>query len=63
MYADANPKRIKLSKFDADYAKANIDKHGKDYKAMQMDIKTNDRQYSAKKMETLCKKYYQYHES
>jgi hypothetical protein len=46
-----------ISEFDMDYAKANIEKYGEDYTKMQMDIKTNSRQYTAKKIEKLCLKY------
>mmetsp|Transcript_4473 Transcript_4473/g.7315 ORF Transcript_4473/g.7315 Transcript_4473/m.7315 type:complete len:164 (-) Transcript_4473:77-568(-) len=55
---DSNPKRRKISEFDIAYARSNILKHKTDYKAMERDIKCNDRQYTAKQMENLCKKYY-----
>jgi hypothetical protein len=56
-FKDQNPKSNAISDFDCQFAQANIDKHGANYKKMEMDIKTNDRQWTAKKMETLCTKY------
>ena len=56
-YSEKNPKRKVLSDFDKEYAKKNIDKHGDNYKAMELDHHTNDRQLTAKKLETLCQKY------
>ncbi len=56
-FHDQNPKRKAISEFDCEYASKNIDKHGANYTKMAMDIITNDRQFSAKKMETLCTKY------
>lgn len=56
-FADQNPNRKTISDFDAAFAKRNIDKYGADYKKMERDIVVNDRQYTAKKMETLCEKY------
>ena len=56
-YSEANPKRRKISDFDMRYAAKNISKHGEDYKSMELDIKTNDRQLTAKQMEKLCRVY------
>ena len=56
-YTEENPKRKKISEIDMEYAKANISKHGTNYDKMEMDIKTNSRQLTSKKMATLCAKY------
>lgn len=56
-FVDKNPKRKIISEVDAAYAQLNIKKHGENYKAMEMDITTNSRQYTESKMETLCAKY------
>jgi hypothetical protein len=56
-YSEENPKRKKISEFDMEYAKANISKHGTNYKKMEMDLTTNSSQFTAKKMATLCAKY------
>jgi hypothetical protein len=55
--AECNPKRKKISEFDKSYALKNIEKHGTNFEAMAKDIMTNDRQYTAKKIEKLCKLY------
>ena len=54
---DRNPKRKIISEFDAEYAKLNINKHGSNYKAMERDIDTNSRQYTARQMEKLCERF------
>ncbi len=56
-FVEKNPKRKQMSEVDSDYAALNIKKHGDDYAAMQKDIITNNRQFTAKKMQTLCEKY------
>lgn len=56
-FSEINPKRKLMSEVDFEYAKDNIAKHGTNYKAMERDINTNNRQYTEQKMETLCKKY------
>jgi hypothetical protein len=56
-FSESNPRRKAISAFDAEYAQRNINKHGANYKAMEKDIALNDRQLSAKKLETLCTKY------
>ena len=42
-----------------EYAALNIKKHGEDYKAMERDIKTNNRQMTARQLEKLCTLYNQ----
>jgi hypothetical protein len=56
-FSDRNPKRKKISEFDMEYAALNIAKHGEDYKAMERDVKTNNRQLTAKQMEKMCRLY------
>lgn len=53
-FSDQNPKRRKISDVDMEYATANMRKHGEDYKAMERDIRTNNRQLTAKQIEKLC---------
>ena len=56
-FKDQNPNSKPMSDYDANFAQKNIDKHGSNYKKMERDIVTNDRQWSETKMETLCRKY------
>ena len=63
VFTDANKRSKILSDYEKSYIKRNIDVHGNDFEAMWRDIKTNDMQYTAKKMETLCKKYHKLLES
>lgn len=58
-FSDKNPRRKKISEFDMEYAALNIKKHGEDYKAMERDIKTNNRQMTARQLEKLCTLYNQ----
>ena len=53
---DKNPKRKKISDADIEYGKACMLKYGKDYKAMERDIKTNYNQLSQNQMRKLCDK-------
>jgi hypothetical protein len=62
-FADRNPRRKKISEFDMEYAAANIKKHGTDYKAMERDIKTNNRQLTARQIERMCELYKEVQES
>ena len=55
-FTDPNPNRKKMSDVDMQYCKRNSDKHGEDYQAMMKDIKTNDRQLTAKKLQNLIEK-------
>lgn len=57
---DSNPRARIISEYDAAFAKELIDKHGQDYKAMERDIRTNDRQLSATQARKLCEKYAQF---
>lgn len=52
-------KKKKLSDLDLNYVRANVKKHGDDFKAMERDIKTNYMQHTAKQMEKLVKQYRQ----
>jgi hypothetical protein len=52
-----NKKKVSLSLLDINYAKANIEKHGENYKAMERDMKTNYMQHTARQMEALVKRY------
>lgn len=54
---EKNPRRKKISDFDAEYAALNMKKHNDDWKAMEKDIKTNHRQYTAKQMAKICVLY------
>ena len=54
---DHNPKSRIISEWDAQFAKELIARHGSDYKAMERDVKTNDRQLSATQARKLCDKY------
>ncbi len=58
VYYDKNSKRKVLTDFQMQYVKKNIDAHGKNYEAMFRDIKVNDKQYTAQKLETLSLKYH-----
>ena len=50
-------KRGSMSEFDQKYAVSLIQKHDHDWKAMQMDIKTNSRQLTENQAKKLCEKY------
>ncbi len=56
-FVEKNPKRKTISEVDAEYAQLNINKHGTNYKAMERDIISNNRQYTDTKMQKLCEKY------
>jgi hypothetical protein len=56
-FPDKNPRRKKISDFDSEYAALNMKKHNDDWKAMEKDIKTNHRQYTAKQMAKICVLY------
>lgn len=56
-FEDTNPRRKKISEFDMEYAALNIKKHGENYRAMEMDIKVNSRQLTAKQLEKMCGLY------
>lgn len=58
LYQDKNSKRKILTEFEIQYIEKNINAHGDDFEAMFKDIKVNDMQYTAQKLERLCKKYY-----
>ena len=58
VYYDKNSKRKFLTEFQIQYIKRNIDAHGDNYEAMFRDIKVNDKQYTAQKLESLCLKYH-----
>jgi hypothetical protein len=50
------PKNV-LTDLETEYIQANIDKHGKDYKAMEKDIKTNYNQYTENQLKKLVTRY------
>lgn len=52
----SKPKNV-LTEVEISYAKANIKKHGENYKAMERDIKTNYNQYTEAQMKKLIKRY------
>lgn len=56
-FTERNPHRRKMSKFDQDYVRKNLLKHGSNYKAMERDIETNYSQYTEAKMKRLCEKF------
>jgi predicted outer membrane protein len=56
-YTERNPNRRKMSKFDQDYVRRNMLKHGSDYKAMERDIETNYSQHTETKMKKLCETF------
>jgi hypothetical protein len=56
---DHNPNSRLISEWDAKYAQELVQKHGRDFKAMERDIKLNDRQLSANQARKLIEKYEQ----
>ena len=56
-FYDPNPKLKIISPYDAEYCRKLIEKHGENCKAMERDIKLNDRQYTENQMTKLIKKY------
>jgi hypothetical protein len=57
-FQDPNPKLKIITPFDAEYVKKLMAKHGENCKAMERDIKLNDRQYTENQMAKLIKKYH-----
>jgi hypothetical protein len=57
-FQDPNPKLKIISPYDAEYVRKLIAKHGDNCKAMEKDIKNNERQYTEGQMTKLIKKYH-----
>jgi hypothetical protein len=56
-YADANPKRKKMSEYDQTYIKTLMAAYPGDYKKMHRDIKINYKQFSESQLKKEIEKY------